>query len=168
MKCMMAKMKWLVVGCVVLAGGCAEPVEVPVSTNGEPFSKPVKMPPKVKILGKVSGMELDEFFALQESGGALVYDVRNAYFYGIDRIPGALNWPHSDYEAQVQQRDLEIQRAFKEGKKVVLYCFNASCPEARNVARKLARRDYEVHTFSAGIDEWREAGLPLESGGVSP
>lgn len=148
-----------------LVGSCVEPevVEV-VKVPKEPESKPVKMPPRVKILGKVNSIVMDEFFAIQQEGGALVYDVRKAYFYGIDRIPGAVNWPHDDYEGQVQARDLEIQKALGKGKKVVLYCFNFGCPEARNVAKKLARRDYEVHVFSRGIDAWREAGLPVESG----
>jgi hypothetical protein len=44
----------------------------------------------------------------------------------------------------------------------VVYCFNLGCPDARSVAKKLARRDYVVHVFGAGIDTWRTAGLPLE------
>jgi hypothetical protein len=44
-----------------------------------------------------------------------------------------------------------------------LYCFNIGCPEARNVAKKLARRDYAIHAFGSGIDTWRTAGLPLET-----
>ncbi len=108
-------------------------------------------------------MNVEELYVLQQSGNVLIYDVRLAYFHAIDHIPGSINWPHTDYEAQVQRRDIEIQNALAVGKKVVIYCFNIGCPEARNVAKKLARRDYVIHVFGAGIDTWRTAGLPLET-----
>lgn len=127
--------------------------------------KPVKMPPKLKKLGKSTGIGLDEFYTLQQSGNVLIYDVRVPNFYAIDHIPGALNWPHDKYEEQVQMRDIEIQTAQAAGKKVVLYCFSMTCAEARNVARKLALRDYEVYVLTMGIDTWREAGLPLIKAG---
>ena len=135
----------------------------PVSpSTSEPQSKPVKMPPTNKKLGAIESTGVEELFGLQQSGNVLIYDVRVPYFYAIDHIPGSINWPHTDYDAQVQKRDIEIQKALAEGKKVVVYCFNSGCPEARNVAKKLARRDYVIHVFSAGIDTWRTAGLPLE------
>jgi rhodanese-related sulfurtransferase len=137
----------------------AEPADAIVTPN----SKPVKMPPTNRKLGSSEGIGLDDFFAAQQSGNALIYDVRIPYFYAIDHIPGAINWPYTHYEAQVQKRDIEIQKALKEGKQVVLYCFSLTCPEARNVAKNLARRDYDVRVLSMGIDSWREAGLPLET-----
>lgn len=127
-----------------------------------PQSKPVKMPPTNRKLGSSKGIGLDDFFALQQSGKVLIYDVRAPYFYEIDHIPGAINWPYTEYEAEVRQRDIEIQKAIKNGKPVVLYCFNLGCPEARNVAKKLSRRDYDVRVVTMGIDSWREAGLPLD------
>ncbi|MFD2256351.1 rhodanese-like domain-containing protein [Luteolibacter algae] len=128
-----------------------------------PVSKPVKMPPTNAKLGKISGMDIDELFPLQQSDEVLIYDVRLPYFYKIDHLPGSVNWPYTHYDEEVQKRDPEIQQALAAGKKVVLYCFNLGCPEARNVAKKLARRDYEIHVLSNGIDSWRNAGLPLEN-----
>jgi rhodanese-related sulfurtransferase len=125
-------------------------------------SKPKKIPSTHVSTGKYSSIGLEELFLLQQSGEALIYDVRGSYFYGIDHIPGAINWPHTDYVAQVQARDLEIQKALKDGKKIVIYCFNFGCPEARGVARKLVRRDYPISVFGSGMDAWRTAGLPLE------
>jgi len=140
----------------------ATPAAVPEPTT-EPQSKPVKMPPSVRKLGASESIGLEEFFAIQQSGNVLIYDVRQPYFHAIDHIPGSINWPHTEYDAQVQQRDIEIQKALADGRKVVLYCFNLGCPEARNVAKKLARRDYVIHVFGSGIDTWRAAGLPLDS-----
>jgi rhodanese-related sulfurtransferase len=131
--------------------------------TAEPKSKPVKMPPTNRKLGAIESIDVEALFGLQQSGNVLIYDVRVPYFHNIDHLPGSINWPHTDYDAQVQQRDIEIQKALAEGKKVVVYCFNIGCSEARNVAKKLARRDYVIHVFGAGIDTWRTAGLPLDS-----
>jgi rhodanese-related sulfurtransferase len=133
-----------------------------VDDSQEPQSKPLKMPPTNRKLGSSNSIALDDFFQLQQAGNVLLYDVRNPYFHGIDHIPGAISWPHNQYDSQVQKRDIEIQDALNSGKKVVLYCFNRGCPEARNVAKKLARRDYDVRVLSAGIDSWRDAGLRLD------
>jgi rhodanese-related sulfurtransferase len=107
-------------------------------------------------------MGLDEFYPLQLSGDVLIYDVRVAYFYNIDHVPGAVNWPYTKYEEEIQQRDIEIQEARNAGKPIVLYCTSLLCPEARNVAKKLTRRGYNVSVLSMGMDSWRDAGLPVE------
>ncbi len=126
-----------------------------------PKSKPVKIPVGSVEKGKSTGLGLDDFYPLQMSGDVLIYDVRDEYFYNIDHIPGAVNWPSKKYESQIQQRDLEIQKARNTGIPVVLYCFNLGCPEARNVAKKLTRRGYNVSVLTMGIDSWRNADLPM-------
>ncbi len=149
--------------CVLAFVSCAEPETKPteVVKKMEIKSKPLKTPPRVNKLGNTIGIGLEELYPLQQSGDVLIYDVRVPYFYAIDHIPGAINWPHDKYEEQVQMRDIEIQTAQAAGKKVVLYCFSLTCAEARNVAKKLSRRDYEIYVLTMGIDTWREAGLPL-------
>ncbi len=157
------------VGLSVSVISCSvDPVEEPETKAPEtvtaPEVKPVKIPPTVEKKGRVDGIGIDEVFPIQQSGEALIYDVRDPYFYNIDHIEGAINWPPAKYEELVQERDIEIQKAIAAGKEVVLYCFNLGCPEARNMAKKLARRDYEVRTMTMGIDSWRNAGLPLVNG----
>lgn len=112
--------------------------------------------------GKSTGIGMDDFYPIQQSGDVLIYDVRAPYFYNIDHIPGAVNWPYTKYEEEIQKRDIEIQKARNAGTRVVLYCFNLGCPEARNVAKKLTRRGYDVSVLTMGIDSWRDAGLPME------
>ena len=156
--------------CLVFVIGlaaCAAPPVAPQEPE-KPHSKPKEIPSTHKSKGSTSGISLEELFSLQQSGEVLLYDVRVPYFYEIDHIPGAINWPHTEYAAQVQSRDLEIQQALKSGKRVVLYCFNLGCAEARNVAHNLARRDYKVSVFGAGIDNWRSSGLPLETKPPAP
>ena len=151
----------LVVSCTSREPAPETPAAYPPAAA--PRSKPVKMPPTNRKLGDTESIGLEELFEFVQSGNALIYDVRHPYFYSADRIPGSINWPHTEYDAQVQTRDIEIQTALAGGRKVVVYCFNIGCPEARNVARKLARRDYVIHVFGSGIDTWRTAGLPLET-----
>lgn len=139
---------------------CTPPA--PPTAPEKPVAKPRKIPATYVSKGKSTGIGLDEFFALQQSGNALIYDVRVPYFYGIDHIPGAINWPHNEFDAQIEARDEEITQALKSGKRVVFYCFNLGCPEARGVARKVARRDHNVSVLGTGIDGWRNAGLPVE------
>jgi len=128
-------------------------------------SKPVKIPVGSELKGSYQTIGIEELFELQESGEVLLYDVRVPYFYKMDHIPGAINWPYTWYDEEVQKRDVEIQTAQNAGKKVVVYCFNFGCAEARNVAKKLTRRGYNLYVFSSGIDTWREAGLLLEKAG---
>ena len=138
------------------------PEKPAVEVIEKPHSKALKVSSTHKSTGKSTSIRLDELFQLQQSGNVLIYDVRVPYFYQIDHIPGAINWPYTDYVAQIQSRDLEIQKALASGKRVVIYCFNFGCPEARDVAHKLARRDYKISVLSVGIDSWRAAGLPME------
>ncbi len=158
-----------IAGFSVLSVSCSvAPVDMPdksaPATPVVPESKPVKISPTVEKKGRVDGIGIDDLFPMQQSGEVLIYDVRDPYFYNIDHLEGAINWPSKKYDEQVQARDIEIQKAIADGKPVVLYCFNLGCPEARNVAKKLARRDYEVRTVTMGIDSWRNAGLPLVNG----
>jgi rhodanese-related sulfurtransferase len=152
----------------VLSGGvaalflvaCTPPAAPTVPEKAVP--KPRKIPSTYVSKGKSTSIGLEEFFALQQSGNVLIYDVRVPYFYGIDHIPGAINWPHPQFDAQIEARNEEITQALKSGKRVVFYCFNLGCAEARGVARKVARRDHNVAVLGTGIDGWREAGLPVE------
>ena len=159
----------------VLLASCADsPPEraaapEPVSGQADKPAAAAEAPKPERKKGSSEGIGMEEFFALQQSGGALIYDVRVPYFYGIDHIPGALTWPHTHFDAQIESRETEMKKAVEEGKPVVLYCFNFACSEARNVAKKLVRRGYDVRVMTRGIDAWRDAGLPLETpGGAEP
>jgi len=158
----MSFLKWLpLLFCSLGVFACA-PAPTTAPLIEKPHSKPKTIPSTHKSTGESTSIGLDELFQLQQAGKVLIYDVRVPYFYQIDHIPGAINWPYTDYAAQVESRDIEIQKALQSGKKVAVYCFNLGCPEARGVAHKLARRDYKVSVLSVGIDSWRSAGLPME------
>jgi len=148
----------LFVSCV------SPPPEIVVPKDPEPpKSKPARIERGTVENGASTGIGMEDFYPMQQSGDVLIYDVRDPYFYNIDHIPGAVSWPAKKYEEEIQQRDIEIQKARNAGTRVVLYCFNLGCPEARNIAKKLTRRGYDVCVLSMGIDSWRNAGLPMAS-----
>ncbi|WP_199565328.1 rhodanese-like domain-containing protein [Spongiactinospora rosea] len=48
---------------------------------------------------------------------------------------------------------------------IVTYCSNPACPNSEAVARKLTGQGYtNVRKYREGIQDWVEAGLPIESG----
>ena len=148
----------------IITASCAEKpplVETPVKEPEARKTQSVSNSPGRVAKGRSSGIGLDAFYPLQQSGDVLIYDVRVPYFYNIDHIPGALNWPHDQFDAQLRMRDLEIRDARNSGKPVVVYCTSLLCAEARNVAKKIARRGYDVSVLTMGIDSWRDAGLPF-------
>ena len=47
---------------------------------------------------------------------------------------------------------------------IVTYCSNAACPNSGQVAAKLSALGYtNVRKYREGIEDWVEAGLPVES-----
>ncbi len=48
---------------------------------------------------------------------------------------------------------------------IVTYCSNASCGNSQAVASKLEQLGYaDVRKYRDGIQDWSEAGVPVESG----
>ena len=47
---------------------------------------------------------------------------------------------------------------------IVTYCSNTACPNSDHVATKLAALGYlNVRRYAEGIEDWVNAGLPVES-----
>ena len=151
---------------LALAAGlasCAHPVaEVAVPKVAAPVSKPKPKPARINGRGKVTSISITELFALQQSGGVLIYDARPGFFYGLGHIPGAINLPKPDCDAQIEKREAEIKAAIAANKPIVVYCTNFLCPDARTVAIHLAGFGYSSSTLSGGWESWKEAGLPTE------
>ena len=140
---------------------CTQPVpEVPVATAAAPLAKP--KPVRMNGRGKVTSISLTEAFTLQQSGNVLLFDARPGFFYGLGHIPGAINLPKPDCDAQIVKREAEIKAALAAQKTIVIYCTNLLCPDARTVANHLAGFGYPSSVLSGGWDSWKEAGLPTE------
>ncbi len=150
----------------------AEPVkkEAPVKkkvevaakpTPPKPESKPVEVPAPAaeKPKGRISQMDIGTLFQLQGEGRAFLVDVRPAFFYNLDHIPGAISLPLKTYDAMFPGRKAQLDAAVGAGKVIVLYCADENCPDGRSTARKLAKEGYSTSVYTAGWKEWKASGL---------
>ena len=110
--------------------------------------------------GRVTRIALGDFFALQQSGEVLIYDVRPAFFHSLGHIPDSVSWPKSAYTRQLESREEQIREAVAAGRPVVLYCTDLACPDARDVATRLAARGHDVRVLEGGWEAWKAGGLP--------
>jgi rhodanese-related sulfurtransferase len=94
-----------------------------------------------------------------EAGTVTVVEALPASYYEEGHIPGAINIPHTEV------RKLAPELLPDQDAAIVVYCANEPCPNsgiAAHVLRKLGYTD--VRDYAEGKHDWREAGLPLESG----
>jgi rhodanese-related sulfurtransferase len=150
---------------------CADPVrevsalvlpagkKTPAGKRASPNKSKV---PRMNGRGEITSISLEKLFALQQSGSALIYDARPSFYYSMGHIPGALNLPKANSDAQIIERKAEIESALAAKKTIVVYCTNLTCPDARTVAIHLASFGYSSSTLTGGWDSWKESGLPTE------
>ena len=127
------------------------------STNPEPKTKkPVRMNGR----GDISSISLEEMFAHQGSGNALIFDARPAYLFHLGHIPGAESLPKSGCENSIAKMDERLKSAVTTGKPIIVYCSGLLCPDARSVAIHISGYGHPAKIFSGGYDAWKKAGLP--------
>ncbi|MDR0342696.1 MAG: ArsR family transcriptional regulator, partial [Nocardiopsaceae bacterium] len=88
-----------------------------------------------------------------------VLDVRPAAEYELGHIPGAVSIPL----AQLEQRLAELQP----GIEIAAYCRGPYCVFAHDAVRLLRANARAARRLAGGMPEWRLAGLPVATGGVS-
>jgi rhodanese-related sulfurtransferase len=159
---------WLVTALalgVLACGGPAQRRATPAATRvvvGE--SRPARATSHTSAPkpGVISHIQLDRFFTLQQSGGALVYDVRPAFSYLIGHIPNALSWPKSKFAGQLAVREVEMRAATAGKRPVVFYCTDSACPDSTIVATRLAALGHCVTILDDGYHAWKSSELPTE------
>ncbi len=149
---------------------CADPQPTPFAPENQPAAvqarkkkaapPPEPAPPEEPRRGRVTRMPLGNLFQRQQAGTALIYDVRPAFVHAFGHIPGAISWPKADFEKNLAAREAEIRAAAEAGKPVVLYCTDLACPDAREVAERLAQRGHNVAVLEGGWDAWKAGDLP--------
>jgi rhodanese-related sulfurtransferase len=83
-------------------------------------------------------------------------------YYLDGHLPGALHLPHD------KVRELAPALLADKNADVVVYCASDSCQNSHIAARALAALGYaNVSVYAGGKKDWVEAGLPLETGGVT-
>lgn len=81
-------------------------------------------------------------------------------YYVAEHLPGAINIPHDEVVATAA-RLLPDKRG-----PVIVYCANAQCQNSHSAAESLRQLGYrQVYEYSGGKQDWKQAGLPLETGG---
>jgi rhodanese-related sulfurtransferase len=104
----------------------------------------------------------DELRTAIDAGAVTVVDALPASYFEQAHLPGALNLVEADVEAEAPRLLPDKDAA------IVTYCSNAACPNSQNVASKLERLGYtNVRKYRDGIQDWSEAGLPIEAGRTS-
>lgn len=100
-----------------------------------------------------------ELQAAIEATSVVPVDALPESYYAQQHLPGALNLVADDVEARAATL-LPDKNAV-----IVTYCANPACPNSGQVAAKLESLGYSnVRKYAEGIQDWVEAGLPVESG----
>ncbi len=112
--------------------------------------------------GRVTRVALGDFLQLQQSGRALIFDVRPGFYYGLGHVPGSVNWPRARFDSGIATFEPKIKAATAAGTPVFLYCTDLACPDALAVAEKLAARGHSVAILQGGWEAWKAGELPIE------
>ncbi|MEU1229243.1 rhodanese-like domain-containing protein [Streptomyces sp. NPDC005828] len=87
-----------------------------------------------------------------------VVDALGGEYYAQQHLPGALALVLADVDAQAPTLLPDPDAA------IVTYCSNPACPNSGQVADRLTALGYtNVRKYREGIQDWVEAGLPVES-----
>jgi len=113
-----------------------------------------------QLTGGLPAVSLREAKELHERGEALFVDARDPDFYKQGHIPGAINLPVRDYELVFPEVKEKIMAALR----VITYCDGASCEMSVELTEKLLFSGLDrVEIFTGGIQQWKGAGLPVDS-----
>jgi rhodanese-related sulfurtransferase/DNA-binding HxlR family transcriptional regulator len=93
-------------------------------------------------------------------GDVTVLDVRPPEEYAAGHLPGALNVPLRELEAQLGRLPRKQE--------VVAYCRGPYCVLAFEAVARLRARGYRARRLQDGFPEWKSAGLPVEEGETAP
>ena len=99
----------------------------------------------------------------------LVIDVREPGEFGEEHIPDAVNIPRGLLELRADPASPVADSTLNEGRseRILVYCTKGPGARSLLAAQTLAGMGYErVEVLGGGIIAWKEAGLPVEHGGV--
>lgn len=93
-----------------------------------------------------------------ETGAVTVVDALGGHYWARQHLPGAVPLVAEDVPARAATVLPDKSAA------IVTYCSNPSCGNSQAVASKLEALGYSnVRKYRDGIEDWVNAGLPIES-----
>lgn len=98
-----------------------------------------------------------------EAGAVTVVDALGGEYYAKQHLPGAIPLVENDVA------DRAAALLPNKAAPIVTYCSNPACPNSQRVADRLTALGYtNVRKYRDGIEDWTTAGLPTESGRLTP
>ncbi|WP_411827285.1 rhodanese-like domain-containing protein [Luteolibacter sp. AS25] len=158
--------RFLLLFLALILGACAEdPAPKPVPPldpskaikKDEPEEIKETATPSAPKQGSVTRMPLGDLYQLVQSNAALIFDVRPSLIYKLGHIPNAISWPQGKFLADIDKHEPRITAANEENTPVVIYCTDMACPDAMNVATRLAQRGHKVSLLQGGYEAWKIA-----------
>ena len=98
----------------------------------------------------------DELLSRARDGLITVIDVRPPEEFAAGHLPGALNIPLSQLEEHLADLPKNTE--------VVAYCRGPYCVLAYEAVARLRQDGYRARRLQDGYPEWKQAGLPVETG----
>lgn len=107
-------------------------------------------------------MDAETLRDMMEAGMAVLLDARTRERYNQGHIPKAINLPVGEFN-QIYDK---ISPLLTEDKAIIVYCIGIHCIDSSLLAKDLYQKGHrEIFVYRAGMEEWRELGYPIESGG---
>ncbi len=90
---------------------------------------------------------------IEQKQNILIVDVRAEEDYKKGHIPGAINWPETQWSQTT---------GLKQDQQTIVYCYSHVCHLAAKAAVHLANAGYPVMELDGGWDGWLEHELPTQ------
>jgi len=97
----------------------------------------------------------DLFEALNAGEFIAIIDARKPFAYNRERIPGAINLPH-------RQMNAETTSLLKRDRLYVVYCDGIGCNASTRGALNMAKLGFNVRELIGGIEWWKFDGYETE------
>jgi rhodanese-related sulfurtransferase len=148
----------LLAGAAILSGTLAQmilPRRIPWVEN---WAERVEGQALAENLPVVSAHQVSQAYL---QGGHVFADARPAEDFAEAHLPGAVSIPIGDFA----EAFLRVQMRISPTQPFVVYCSGPECDESLILARWLKQTGVSrVSVFVGGMEEWREAGYPIEGG----
>lgn len=109
---------------------------------------------------KLVAVSREHLLEQARKGEVIVIDVRPRTEFEAAHLPFARSMPMAEIEQRLAELPTDVE--------IVAYCRGPFCLMSDEAVALLAAKGYQVRKLLDGVSEWLAAGLPVESGEVSP